>query len=74
MSVIERRPLSLTRLAPTPHGLILRLAPPQILLQREVSLIEHSSAGVRVHTRGGGDGIEADAVVVTVPLGVLKAN
>jgi monoamine oxidase len=29
---------------------------------------------VRVHTRGGGEGIEADAVLLTVPLGVLKAR
>ena len=30
--------------------------------------------GVRVHTKAGGDGLAADAVLVTVPLGVLKAN
>ena len=29
---------------------------------------------MRVHVRGGGEGIEADAVLITVPLGVLKAR
>ena len=45
-----------------------------VLLQREVVRIEHRADGVTVHTRGGGDGLEADAVLVTVPLGVLKAG
>lgn len=40
----------------------------------QVTSIEHDAAGVRVHVRGGGEGIEADAVLVTVPLGVLKAK
>ena len=42
--------------------------------QREVVRIEHGPDGVRVHTRGGGEGLQADAVLVTVPLGVLKAG
>ena len=46
----------------------------EVLLEREVSSIEHNATGVRVHTKGGGDGIEADAVLITVPLGVLKAK
>ena len=46
----------------------------EVLLQREVSRIEHGPDGVRVHTKAGGDGLAADAVLVTVPLGVLKAN
>jgi hypothetical protein len=41
-----------------------------VLYEREVCAIEHTKDGVRVHTRGGGDGIDADAVLVTVPLGV----
>jgi len=39
-----------------------------------VTLIEHRADGVRVHTKGGGDGLEADACLVTVPLGVLKTS
>jgi len=53
------------------HGLATYL---EVLTEREVSLIEHNDDGVRVHVRGGGEGIEADAVLVTVPLGVLKAK
>lgn len=45
-----------------------------VLLQREVVRVEHGHDGVRVHTRGGGEGLEADVVLVTVPLGVLKAG
>ena len=45
-----------------------------VLCEREVSQIEYSASGVRVHTKGGGEGIEADAVLITVPLGVLKAR
>ena len=37
-------------------------------------MIEHRADGVRVHTKGGGDGLEADACLVTVPLGVLKTS
>ena len=36
--------------------------------------VEHNHEGVRVHTRGGGEGLQADAVLITVPLGVLKAG
>ena len=36
--------------------------------------VEHNQEGVRVHTRGGGEGLQADAVLITVPLGVLKAG
>ena len=39
-----------------------------------MTLIEHRADGVRVHTKGGGDGLEADACLVTVPLGVLKTS
>ena len=46
----------------------------QVLLQREVVRIEHGAEGVRVLTKGGGDGLLADAVLLTVPLGVLKAG
>lgn len=46
----------------------------EILLERSVTLIEHGPEGVHVHTKGGGEGIAADAVLVTVPLGVLKAK
>jgi len=46
----------------------------EVLTEREVSEIEHTKDGVRVHVRGGGEGIEADAVLVSVPLGVLKAK
>ncbi|KAL1511617.1 hypothetical protein AB1Y20_006410 [Prymnesium parvum] len=46
----------------------------EVLLERCVTLIEHGPQGVRVHTKGGGEGIAADAVLVTVPLGVLKAK
>ena len=44
----------------------------EVLLEREVVRIEYNDAGVRVHTRGGGEGVQADAVLMTVPLGVLK--
>ena len=53
------------------HGLAAYL---EVLTEREVSLIEHGKDSVRVHTRGGGEGIDADAVLITVPLGVLKAH
>ena len=46
----------------------------EVLLQREVSLVEHGDWGARVHTKAGGEGLVADAVLVTVPLGVLKAK
>ena len=46
----------------------------EVLTEREVSMVEHNANGVKVHVRGGGDGIQADAVLVTVPLGVLKAK
>ena len=46
----------------------------EVLVEREVAQIEYHKDGVRVHTRGGGEGIEADAVLITVPLGVLKAK
>ena len=46
----------------------------EVLTEREVSQIEHTANGVCVHTKGGGDGIDADAVLVTVPLGVLKQH
>ena len=46
----------------------------EVLLSRDVSQIDHGPEGVHVHTRGGGEGIAADAVLVTVPLGVLKAK
>ena len=45
------------------HGLANYL---EILTEREVSRIEHSESGVRVHVAGGGEGIDADAVLVTV--------
>ena len=38
----------------------------EVLLQREVVRIEHDARSVRVHTRGGGEGLDADAVLVTV--------
>ena len=37
-------------------------------------LVEHGDWGARVHTKAGGEGLVADAVLVTVPLGVLKAK
>ena len=40
----------------------------------QVTLIEHGEEGVTIHTEGGGDGFRADAVLVTVPLGVLKVS
>ena len=46
----------------------------EVLTEREVSTVEYSATGAKVHVRGGGEGIECDAVVVTVPLGVLKAK
>ena len=46
----------------------------EVLTEREVTLVEHGDEGVRVHTRGGGESIVADAALVTVPLGVLKAK
>jgi monoamine oxidase len=43
-----------------------------VRLGHEVSRIEHGSAGVRVVTSRGP--VEADAAIVTLPLGVLKAG
>ena len=46
----------------------------EVLTEREVTLVEHGDEGVRVHTRGGGESIVADAALVTVPLGVLTVS
>lgn len=44
-----------------------------VRFQHEVVRIEHGPEGVRVHTRDGGR-FDASHVVVTVPLGVLRAD
>ena len=46
----------------------------EIQLQREVFRIEHDIKGVRVFTKGCSTPLEGDAVLVTIPLGVLKAR
>jgi monoamine oxidase len=43
-----------------------------VLLEHEVTRIEHGAEGVRIHTRQGM--FEAECAVVTLPVGVLKAG
>ena len=71
-----RQALSLSETLTDPSPLTPHPSPltPDSLPQREVVRVEHGHDGVRVHTRGGGEGLEADVVLVTVPLGVLKAG
>jgi len=45
-----------------------------VRLEAEVSDVEHGETGTTVRLAGSGDEISADAVLVTVPLGALKAG